>query len=117
MVKKILEAETEVLLIASYGIFSTGESVKNIQHVVFGSPAKSRIRVLQTIGRGLRVNATKKSVKLWDLVDDFSTRTKAGAEKKANTTLKHFRERVKIYDSEQFDYETRSIDLNPADFK
>lgn len=111
LVKKILETEEDVDLIASYGIFSTGESVKNIRHVVFGSTMKSRIKVLQSIGRGLRVMSGKTSVKLWDIVDDFSTKTKAGTEKKVNTSLKHFRERVKIYDSEQFEYVTTTIDM------
>lgn len=115
MVKKILESEEDVDLIASYGIFSTGESVKNIRHVVFGSTMKSRIKVLQSIGRGLRVMAGKTSVKLWDIVDDFSTKTKQGAEKKVNTSLKHFRERVKIYDSEQFDYQTITINIRDHD--
>lgn len=111
LIKRVMESETNIVLVASYGIFSTGESVKNINHVVFGSPSKSRIRVLQSIGRGLRIKEGKTSVILWDIVDDLSSRTQNGSEKKANITLNHFRVRMKMYDSEKLDYTTETIKL------
>ena len=43
---------------------------------VFASPSKSRIRVLQSIGRGLRQSKDKDSVKLFDIADDLTYKTK-----------------------------------------
>ena len=43
-----------IMLLASYGTFSTGVNIKKIDNIMFASPSKSRIRNLQSIGRGLR---------------------------------------------------------------
>ena len=51
-IRKIVEKEKDSLVIASYGTFSTGINIRNINNVVFASPSKSRVRVLQSIGRG-----------------------------------------------------------------
>lgn len=104
-IRILAEKENEVIIIASYGVFSTGVSIKNIFNVVFGSPSKSEFRVLQSIGRGLRISATKSDVTLFDIIDDLSWK------KKINYSLKHFIERIKIYNSEKFNYRLFNIDL------
>ena len=97
-IRKIIETEDNSIIIASYGVFSTGVNIKRIHNVVFASPTKSRIRTLQSIGRGLRNGEGKNSVVLYDVADNLSIRSHQ------NHTLKHFIERVKIYDSEKFSY-------------
>jgi len=91
--------------VASYGTFSTGVNIRNLHNIVFASPSKSRIRNLQSIGRGLRIGDNKQEATLFDIADDF----RAG--KHTNYTLKHFVERVKIYDEEKFKYKFYNIDL------
>lgn len=99
------EKSTNKIIIASYGTFSTGINIKNINNVVLSSPTKSRIRNLQSIGRGLRRSETKDKVKVFDLADDFTqVSTKS-------YTLKHFIERVKIYNEEDFDYDMEKVIL------
>ena len=58
-VRSITETETNAIIIASYGTFSTGINIKNLHNVIFASPSKSRIRNLQSIGRVLRKETTK----------------------------------------------------------
>lgn len=109
--RAILEANNDVVAFCSYGIFSQGISVKNIHHVYFGSPYKSIIKVLQSIGRGLRISATKQNVRLKDFVDTFARPRTNGRARAANFLMKHAAERVKIYSKEQFQFKMRSIDL------
>ena len=105
-IREIVENETDAIIVASYGTFSTGINIRNIDNIVFASPSKSKIRVLQSLGRGLRRGDKSKSLKVFDISDDLST---AGG--RLNFTLRHFKERINIYDEQKFDYEIRRINL------
>ena len=105
LVRKITENEKDAIIVASFGTFSTGINIKNLHNVIFASPSKSRVRNLQSIGRVLRKGKDKVKAKLYDIADDISS----GSRK--NYTLNHFIERIKIYVSEQFNYDIISINL------
>ena len=104
-VREITENEKDAIIVASYGTFSTGINIKNLHNVIFASPSKSRVRNLQSIGRVLRKGKDKVSAKLYDIADDFTIRSRK------NYTLNHFIERVKIYVSEQFNYDIITVDI------
>jgi superfamily II DNA or RNA helicase len=104
-IRSITENETNAIIIASYGTFSQGINIRNLHNIIFASPSKSRIRNLQSIGRGLRKGEAKDKAVLFDISDDL--RHKA----KVNYTLNHFAERVKIYNSEEFEYKIYNINL------
>ena len=104
-IRAITEKEKDAIIVASYGTFSTGINIRNLHNIIFASPSKSRIRNLQSIGRGLRIGDDKTEATLFDISDDF----RIG--KFTNYTLKHFVERVKIYDDEKFNYKFYNIDL------
>ena len=104
-VRSITEKESNAIIVASYGTFSTGVNIRNLHNIIFASPSKSRIRNLQSIGRGLRLGENKEEAVLFDIADDFRIA------KHVNYTLKHFIERVKIYDEEKFTYKFYNIDL------
>ena len=104
-VRSITEKERDAIIVASYGTFSTGVNIRNLHNIIFASPSKSRIRNLQSIGRGLRIGDNKDEAVLFDISDDF----RIG--KYTNYTLKHFVDRVKIYDDEKFNYEFYNIEL------
>ena len=53
-IRYLTEQSDNSIIVASYGTFSTGINIRNLHNVVFASPSKSRIRNLQSIGRGLR---------------------------------------------------------------
>jgi superfamily II DNA or RNA helicase len=106
-IRKIIEQEKNAIIIGSYGTFSQGINVPSIENIIFGSPAKSRIRVLQSIGRGVRTAKNKKGMTLFDIADDLSWK------KRRNHTLNHMIERVKIYNEEKFPYRLYKIQLSP----
>lgn len=104
-IRKYVEVNTNVIVVASYKTFATGTNIKNLHNVVFGSPSKSRIRVLQSIGRGLRTSSEKTEAVLYDIADDLSWKSYR------NHTIKHFSERIQMYNQEKFDYKTYTIQL------
>ncbi len=104
-IRAITEKEHNAIIVASYGTFSTGINIRNLHNIVFASPSKSRIRTLQSIGRGLRRGENKSSARLYDIADDYSYKSSR------NFTLTHFLERINIYNEEEFDYEIQRIKL------
>ena len=104
-VREITEQESDAIIVASYGTFSTGINIKNLHNVIFASPSKSRIRNLQSIGRVLRKGDKKTKATLYDIADDISYKSKK------NYTLNHLIERIKIYNQENFNYDIVNIPL------
>ena len=104
-IRQIVEDEKTSIIVASYGTFSTGVNIRNLHNIVFASPSKSRVRNLQSIGRGLRTADGKREARLFDLVDDL--RHKGWK----NYSLEHFAERLKIYNEEEFPYKIYQVDL------
>ena len=97
-IRRVIDKESNAILVASYGTTSTGINIVNLDNIIFASPTKSIIRLLQSIGRGLRVSAKKKTLKVYDIVDDLCWKSHK------NHIFRHFEERVKIYKKENFDY-------------
>lgn len=79
--------------IATYGTFQTGISVRNLHNVVFASFSKSKIRLLQSIGRALRMSETKDKATVWDISDDFGEEC---------FSMKHREVRLSLYAREKF---------------
>ncbi len=104
-VRAITEKSDGAIIIASFGTFSTGINIRNLHNIIFSSPSKSRIRNLQSIGRGLRLKDNNSHATLYDIADDLSYG------EKENYTLQHFKERINIYSQEEFNYEIHNIDL------
>lgn len=104
-IRSIVEKEKNAIIIASFGVFSTGTNIKNLHNIIFASPSKSRIRNLQSIGRGLRRSDTKSSAVLYDIADDLRYK------KHENYTIKHFYDRIKIYAEEKFEFKLYKIQL------
>ncbi len=101
-IRGIVETERDAIVVASFGVFSTGINIRNLHNIIFASPYKSRIRNLQSIGRGLRTHESKAGAKLYDIADNFNNN---------NHTMKHFIKRIGIYNQEEFDYEIIKINL------
>ena len=104
-IRAITENERNAIIIASFGTFSTGINIRNLHNIIFASPTKSRVRNLQSIGRGLRKGEAKEKATLFDISDDLRWKSKV------NYTLKHFSERIKTYSEEEFDYKIYNIKL------
>ena len=104
-IRHITEKESDAIIVASYGTFSTGINIRNLHNIIFASPTKSRIRNLQSIGRGLRLGDDKTYCNLYDIGDDMSWKSRK------NFTLHHMIERVKIYNDEHFDYKLVKVPI------
>ena len=104
-IREEAENNDNVVIVASYGTYSTGVNIRNLDNVVFASPSKSRIRNLQSIGRALRRKGKNANASLLDVADDLSHKSYQ------NYTLKHLIERIKIYNSEKFDYKMKKFTL------
>jgi len=104
-IRHITEGEEDAIIIASYGTFSTGINIPSIENVIFASPSKSKIRNLQSIGRGLRLKNGKTSCKLFDIADDLHWKSWK------NHTLNHAAERYKTYAEEEFKVKLVEVNL------
>lgn len=105
-IRKVVDKEKEAILVASFGTTSAGINIVNLDNIIFASPTKSVIRLLQSIGRGLRVSERKKTLKVYDIVDDLCWKSHK------NHVFRHFEERLKIYKKEKFDYKMCSMSFN-----
>ena len=104
-IRAIVEREENSIIVASYGVFSVGVNIRNLHNIIFASPSKSRIRNLQSIGRGLRKSKNKDIATLYDIADDLSYGSHH------NYTLDHFEERLKIYKEENFSMAKYKVQL------
>lgn len=105
-IRHITEQESNAIIVASYGTFSTGVNIRNLHNIIFSSPTKSKIRSLQSIGRVLRLGENKDAATLYDIADDLRYGPYT------NFTLKHYEERIKIYSEEKFSFTTSNIRIN-----
>jgi len=104
-IRGIVEGQKNAIIVASLGTFSTGINIRNLHNIIFASPSKSQVKVLQSIGRGLRKSDNNATTKLYDIADDLHTKGHK------NFTLKHSAERIKIYTKEGFKYKIYPINL------
>lgn len=103
-IRGALEDHTDSIVVASYQVFSVGVSINNLHHIVFAHPFKSKIRLLQSIGRTLRLHKDKEYATLWDLADMFTG-------SKLNFTARHFQQRVEAYNQQKLQYTVASFDV------
>lgn len=97
---KKMENSNNVVCIAISAIFSTGINIKNLHTMIFAAGGKSAIRMIQSIGRGLRLHPSKDCFNVIDLVDNL---------KYGNS---HFEERKKTYESEVIQVTERNIQVD-----
>ena len=94
-----MEKETGIICIAMSQCFSTGVSVKNLHHLILSYVGKSTVKIMQSIGRLMRLHESKDLARIYDLAD--------------NTTYSrdHLTTRLKLYKRERLDYKTKKINL------
>jgi superfamily II DNA or RNA helicase len=104
-IRAIVGNETDAIIVASFGTMSQGVNIPTLQNIIVASSTKSRIRILQSIGRGLRRTDEKTTCTVYDLGDDLSWKSRQ------NYSLLHFIERIKTYAEENFTYVVRPVQL------
>lgn len=96
--KKIIEKRKDIICVAISKIFSTGISINNLHFIMFAGGGKAKIKILQSIGRGLRKHKDKKKVVIIDVADQLYY------------GIKHMNKRMGIYKDENLNYGIKTID-------
>jgi superfamily II DNA or RNA helicase len=104
-IRAITEESDGAIIVASVGTFSTGINIRRLHNIIFASPSKSQVRVLQSIGRGLRKSDDGRDTQVFDIADDLHWKSTK------NYTLKHAGKRIQIYTTEQFKYKIFEIKI------
>lgn len=105
-IRQIMEQFDDAVIFASYGTMQQGVSIKKLHNLFLISSSKSVIRILQSIGRMMRLHGSKSHARIFDVVDDL---TFDGRE---NYMLTHAQERINMYVSEQYKVEFDQYDIN-----
>jgi superfamily II DNA or RNA helicase len=58
---------TDKIIVATYGVAAVGINIPRIFNLVLVEPGKSFVRVIQSIGRGIRKAEDKDHVQIWDI--------------------------------------------------
>lgn len=91
---------TDKILVATYGVAAVGISITKLNNVVLVEPGKSFVRVIQSIGRGLRKGFDKDHVDIWDITST------------AKYSKKHLTERKRFYKEANYPFTIKKIDRN-----
>jgi len=110
LIRKNMEISENAIIVSTFSSFSTGLNVKRLHHVLFYSSYKSEIKILQSIGRGLRTHETKDKVVIWDVVDDI--RYQYNKKLVNNYSYNHWKNfRLSYYEEQRFDYTNEQINI------
>jgi superfamily II DNA or RNA helicase len=93
----VRESEGKVI-IATYGVASVGINLPRIFNLVLLEPGKSFVRVIQSIGRGIRKAKDKDFVQVWDICST------------AKFSKRHLTERKKFYREAQYPFNITKVD-------
>jgi len=104
-IRKYVSKHNNCIILASYGTFSTGINIPNLQNVIFALGFKSKIRNLQSIGRGLRLDEKNNKVTLFDISDDMTSGNNVGF------SMRHFKVRLELYFKENFKVKLYKVSL------
>jgi len=104
-IRRQLDEVKGAIVMATVSIFSTGVNIPSLDTLILTFSTKSRVRLLQSIGRILRLHTSKNYVKFYDIVDYI----KSG--KKESYSIKHFNKRVDLYREQQYNIIAKQIDI------
>ena len=91
------------IIIATYGVASVGINIPRIFNLVLIEPGKSFVRVIQSIGRGIRKAEDKDHVEIWDLTSS------------CKFAKRHLTQRKKFYKEANYPYNIEKIDYENTD--
>jgi superfamily II DNA or RNA helicase len=96
-IRALMEKEDNIICIAMSKIFSTGIDIKNLPYIIFALAGKAKTKIVQSIGRGLRLHKNKNKLIIFDLVDNYYY------------AIEHLQKRKLLYNKEQITYTERRI--------
>jgi len=116
-IRKLTNLQGGTIVLGTFSTMSTGINIKRLHHVIFASSYRSKIKILQAIGRGLRTHESKEKLLVWDIVDDLTWTNRWGDKEvlHLNHVFKHWHERLQYYEKQGFQYLTKKININSYD--
>ena len=96
-VRDLMEQEDNIICIAISKIFSTGINIKNIHNIIFATPGKAKVKLIQSIGRGLRLHESKDILRVYDFADNL------------HYSNKHLSKREILYSKEKLNYDISTV--------
>ena len=96
-IRQLMEQHNNICIIAISKIFSTGINIKNLHYIIFAGGGKAKIKILQSIGRGLRLHFNKDKLIIFDIADNL------------NYGYQHFLKRQALYEKENISHQTKEV--------
>jgi len=96
-VKQLMEHHDNVIVIAISKIFSTGINIKNLHYIIFACGGKAKVKIVQSIGRGLRLHKDKNQLIIFDIADNYKY------------SAAHLEKRISLYEKEKIKYFTKIV--------
>lgn len=104
-IRALTELSNDAIIVASYKTFGTGISIINLPHVILAAPIKSKITLIQAIGRALRRGGEKTNAYVHDIGDNISVG------QYVNHAYRHFVGRLELYAKEQLPFKLLRVQL------
>ena len=95
-----ISSSTNKVLIATYGVASVGINIPRIFNLVLIEPGKSFVRVIQSIGRGIRKAQDKDFVQIWDITSS------------CKFAKRHLTQRKKFYKEANYPFTMEKMEWN-----
>jgi len=95
-----IQESTNKVIIATYGVAAVGINIPRIFNLVLIEPGKSFVRVIQSIGRGVRKAKDKDFVQIWDLTST------------CKFAKRHLTQRKKFYKEAEYPFTIEKVDWN-----
>ena len=96
-IRSFMNERSDVIVVAISKIFSTGINIPNLHNIIFASAGKAKIKIMQSIGRALRLHPTKNMANIFDIADD------------TKYAKLHLTERIKLYKTEKYEYKEKEL--------
>lgn len=93
-----IKTADDKVIVATYGVAAVGINLPRIFNLVLIEPGKSFVRVIQSIGRGIRKAQDKDFVQVWDVCST------------AKFSKRHLTERKKFYREAQYPFTVTKVD-------
>ena len=92
-----VKTATNKIIVATYGVAAVGINIPRIFNLVLLEPGKSFVRVIQSIGRGIRKAEDKDHVEIWDVTSS------------AKFSKRHLTTRKKYYEDAGYPYQVQKV--------
>lgn len=97
-VRQLMETTDNVVIVAISKIFSTGINIKNLHYIIFACGGKAKVKIVQSIGRGLRLHKDKDKLVIFDIADTY------------HYSLSHLEKRITLYENEHIKFSIKEIE-------